>query len=198
MSEIPQKPSPAPAPAPDPASAAGAARARIRDPAPAPAPGPAPAAADSPPAAPQPAGPGVIRVGVALVTRGRGSAWRVLVTRRRADSLYGGYWEFPGGKVEPGEDPAACVVREVAEELGLVVEAAAAEVPIEHVYEHGHVQLWPWWCRVVRGEPRALEVDAWRWVTPGELRALRMLPANGPLIEAVARAAPDASLNPPA
>jgi len=63
----------------------------------------------------------VIEVGLGLVIRTAGSGREVLITRRRADAVYAGYWEFPGGKVEAGESPEDCAVREVREEVGLIV-----------------------------------------------------------------------------
>jgi mutator protein MutT len=114
-----------------------------------------------------------------------GSAGRVLVTRRPAGTPYAGYWEFPGGKVEPGETPADCVVRELREELGIEVAIEDESEVIEHIYEHAWVRLRPYWCRIVAGSPRAVAVADWRWVGMTELASLAMPEGNAELVRAV-------------
>lgn len=127
-----------------------------------------------------------IEVAVGLIRENPG-ADRVLITLRPAGTPYAGWWEFPGGKLEPGEDAAAGVARELREELAIDVAVEGGEPAIEHVYEHAAVRLWPMWCRWTGGRPRAIEVADWRWATPAEMDALPMLPANGPLLAAVRR-----------
>ena len=109
---------------------------------------------------------------------------RVLVQQRPAGKPMGDLWEFPGGKVEAGETPEAALVRELAEELGIDVEAACvapatfASAPLGE----RHLLLLLYACRKWRGTPRALEGGALRWVRPVELHALPMPPADRPLI----------------
>lgn len=112
----------------------------------------------------------------------------VLITRRKPASVLGGYWELPGGKVEPDESLAQCLVRELIEEIGVEVEPLAALDAIEHQYEHAHVRLLPFICRRVRGLPKALQVDVVRWVLPEALSSYPFPPANAPLIAQLARA----------
>lgn len=131
----------------------------------------------------------VVQVAIALV-------WRdgeLLVSRRRAGQHLGGFWEFPGGKLEPGEAPGRCAEREVAEEVGLVVRAERERPLIRHEYAERIVELHPVDCRYESGEPRALEVAEVRWLQPAELAALELPPANAPLVAELVRAAQDSS-----
>ncbi|MEM6459147.1 MAG: (deoxy)nucleoside triphosphate pyrophosphohydrolase [Planctomycetota bacterium] len=129
------------------------------------------------------------RVEVALgVVRGRGAGdgvARVLVSRRREAAVLGGFWEFPGGKVEENESPEACVVRELREELGIEVRPVAALGVIRHDYDHAAVTLRPYLCEWVGGEPEARGVAAWAWVDAGQLDHHRFPPANDGLLEEV-------------
>lgn len=119
-------------------------------------------------------------VAVALVD-GEG---RVLLQQRAAGRAMAGLWEFPGGKVEAGETPEEALVREIAEELGLALDAAAlvpagfASAPLGG----RHMILLLYLCREWRGEPAALDAAALRWATTGEMRGLPMPPADEPLV----------------
>lgn len=137
---------------------------------------------------PHPHGPRVeVGLGVVVEDVAAGSTPRVLVTQRLPGTPYAGYWEFPGGKVEPGEAPADCVVRELREELGIEVSIEGKSEVIEHLYEHAWVCLRPYWCRRVAGSPRPLGVADWRWVEPAELPGLAMPEGNAELVQAVRR-----------
>ena len=80
----------------------------------------------------------IVHVAAAVITRPDGS---FLLGQRAPDTFYPGYWEFPGGKVEPGETPRDALVRELDEELGMQVDTAYPWITREHVYEHAHVSL---------------------------------------------------------
>ena len=109
---------------------------------------------------------------------------RVLLQQRAPGRAMAGLWEFPGGKVEPGERPEAALARELEEELGISVEAGALS-PAAFASadnEDRHMLLLLYLCRQWRGEPRALDASALKWVRPGEMGALPMPPADEPLI----------------
>lgn len=123
-------------------------------------------------------------VGAAIVDDGR-----VLVARR-AGGPYDGLWEFPGGKVEPGESDLSALVRECAEELGveIVPQAFVGEVLLDGVVgggAPGASTLRVWWARTTGGEPVAHEHAEIRWVSAGELEDLDWIPADRPLLPAV-------------
>jgi 8-oxo-dGTP diphosphatase len=114
---------------------------------------------------------------------------RVLLQRRPAGRSMPGLWEFPGGKVEPGERPGAALVRELAEELGISVReqdlAPAAFAAADNAGRDMLLLLHI--CHAWKGEPEALHADALCWSTPGEMAALPMPPADVPLVEALKR-----------
>ena len=113
---------------------------------------------------------------------------RLLVTRRPVGTHLEGLWEFPGGKLESGETPEACAVREVLEEVGLRVAALRRRAPIRHSYRERDVVLHPVDCDLLGGELRLLEVSDARWHLPHELSALSFPEANRALIaELIAR-----------
>lgn len=113
------------------------------------------------------------------------AAGRVLLQQRPEGKPMAGLWEFPGGKVEPGELPEAALARELAEELGIAVEpqalapAAFASAPVAD----RHMILLLYICRSWAGEPQPLHATALRWASPAEMRALPMPPADRPLID---------------
>jgi 8-oxo-dGTP diphosphatase len=109
---------------------------------------------------------------------------RVLVQRRPEGASMAGLWEFPGGKIEPGETPEAALVRELREELGIDVESAClapAAFASEALGER-HVLLLLYVCRKWAGRPQALHAAELKWVRPVELHRLEMPPADKPLI----------------
>jgi 8-oxo-dGTP diphosphatase len=109
---------------------------------------------------------------------------RVLVSERPAGKQLAGLWEFPGGKVEPGERPEATLIRELAEELGIRVEepCLAPLTFASHAYPDFHLLMPLYVCRRWTGTPRPLEGQALKWVRPRALRDLAMPPADAPLI----------------
>ncbi len=96
----------------------------------------------------------------------------------------GGLWEFPGGKVEPGEAPEASLIRELEEELGIAVKEAclAPFTFASHAYPDFHLMMPLYVCRRWDGTPSAREHSAIKWVRPKELGAWPMPPADLPLI----------------
>lgn len=128
----------------------------------------------------------IMPVVAAALIDGRG---RVLVQQRPPDKSLGGLWEFPGGKIEPGETPEVALIRELAEELGIAVRIDDLQ-PIafaSHALAGRHLLLLLYRIDVWRGEPVALEATALAWETPATLRGLPMPPADVPLVEALTR-----------
>ncbi|MES2073109.1 MAG: 8-oxo-dGTP diphosphatase MutT [Pseudomonadota bacterium] len=119
-----------------------------------------------------------IDVAVGILLKPNGD---VLLGQRPAGKPYEGYWEFPGGKVEPGEAILDALKRELLEELGIVVQSAQAWCCIEHVYPHAHVHLHFYISQEWQGEPQSLEGQAFAWQGSVELSPL--LPATIPLLE---------------
>ena len=113
----------------------------------------------------------------------------MLLQQRAPGRAMAGLWEFPGGKVEDGERPDAALVRELAEELGIEVEEARLRPAAFASADNGgrHMILLLYLCREWRGEPRALDASALRWVRPAEMSALPMPPADEPLIPLLER-----------
>jgi 8-oxo-dGTP diphosphatase len=108
---------------------------------------------------------------------------RVLITQRPAGKAYAGQWEFPGGKVEPGEAAEAALRRELREELGIRVAACLPLLTLRHDYPERQVELLVWTVEHYAGVVQGLEGQALRWLQVAELRAIDMLPADLPIIE---------------
>jgi 8-oxo-dGTP diphosphatase len=109
---------------------------------------------------------------------------RVLIAQRPAGKSMAGLWEFPGGKVEDGEAPEASVIRELQEELGIVVnEACLAPLTFaSHAYRNFHLLMPLYVCRRWEGQVTAQEGQTLAWVKPNRLRDYEMPPADVPLI----------------
>jgi mutator protein MutT len=121
-------------------------------------------------------------IGVAVIWNEPG---QILIDKRRKQGLHGGFWEFPGGKIEPGETIFDCIEREIMEELGIVIEVGASLMTIEHDYTKFTVTLCVHNCRYVSGEPQTLECDEIRWVTLDELDQFTFPKANEQIIAAL-------------
>jgi 8-oxo-dGTP diphosphatase len=109
---------------------------------------------------------------------------RVLLAQRPPGKAMAGLWEFPGGKIEPGESPEASLLRELHEELGIVVkEACLAPLSFaSHRYADFHLLMPLYVCRRWEGIVRAREAQRLAWVRPAALRDYPMPPADAPLI----------------
>ncbi len=106
-----------------------------------------------------------------------------LIARRRANVIFGGLWEFPGGKVCDGESLPDALRREIAEELGVVINIVSPMTPIETRHDNRCVRLCPFLCSLRSGTPRALAADEIRWMGIDALDAHDFPPASGPIIE---------------
>jgi 8-oxo-dGTP diphosphatase len=114
---------------------------------------------------------------------------RVLVQQRPPGKPMAGLWEFPGGKVEPGEVPEAALARELAEELGIDVTVEAL-IPAAFASEGlggRHLLLLLYTARQWTGTPEPRHASALQWVRPAEMRVLAMPPADVPLVDALER-----------
>jgi 8-oxo-dGTP diphosphatase len=112
--------------------------------------------------------------------------WSSCSASARPGTFYPGYWEFPGGKVEPGETAHAALVRELGEELGIGVTRADPWLRREHVYEHAHVRLNFFRVRDWCGELHDHVHSALAWQRAEALTVSPMLPANAPVLAALA------------
>jgi 8-oxo-dGTP diphosphatase len=124
----------------------------------------------------------IVHVAAAVITRPDGS---FLLGQRAPDTFYPGYWEFPGGKVEPGETPRDALIRELDEELGMQVDTAYPWITREHVYEHAHVSLHFFEVSAWRGEIHDRVHSALSWQKADAMDVGPMLPANGPILKAL-------------
>jgi len=109
---------------------------------------------------------------------------RILLAQRPKGKSLAGLWEFPGGKVEPGETPEESLVRELHEELGITTKVACL-APLSfasHTYEKFHLLMPLYVCRRYEGIPHGKEGQALKWVKPQALRDYPMPPADEPLI----------------
>lgn len=122
-----------------------------------------------------------IQVSAALIHR----EGRYLIARRKAEAHLGGFWEFPGGKREPGESLQDCLRRELREELGIKITSPESFKVIRHAYPEKTVELHFFLCSIASGEATPLGCDEVRWATPQEMGALQFPPADQPLIEAL-------------
>jgi 8-oxo-dGTP diphosphatase len=109
-----------------------------------------------------------------------------LITRRLRGTHLEGFWEFPGGKCEPGETHASCLIREVREELGCGVFVGDELLSVTHDYPERSVELHFFRCRLT-GDPQPLLGQEIRWAAKTELRSLAFPPADEELISLLAR-----------
>ena len=114
----------------------------------------------------------------------RGVEGAVLIAKRPLDKHQGGLWEFPGGKVEAGEQVEAALARELLEELAIQVKAARPLIQVRHDYPDKHVLLDVWEVTAFIGEPHGVEGQPLKWVPADELAAYRFPAANRPIVAA--------------
>jgi 8-oxo-dGTP diphosphatase len=125
----------------------------------------------------------VIEVAAAVLQRENGS---FLLAQRPAGKVYAGYWEFPGGKIEPGEPADRALARELREELGIEIGEAFPWITRVFTYPHGTVRLHFYRVFSWENDPHPLEDQAISWQQPGMAMAAPMLPANAPVLASLA------------
>ncbi|WP_237057669.1 8-oxo-dGTP diphosphatase MutT [Microbulbifer sediminum] len=124
----------------------------------------------------------IIHVAVGVVRRNDG---RILIARRPGHLHMGGYWEFPGGKVEEGEQVGEALTRELHEEVAIRVTGLQPLTQIRHEYPEKTVLLDTWWVNGFSGDAEGLEGQEVRWVTVDELDDYRFPDANREIITAI-------------
>jgi 8-oxo-dGTP diphosphatase len=113
------------------------------------------------------------------------AAERVLIAQRPTGKHLAGGWEFPGGKLEPGEERLAGLARELREEIGIEIALPRPLIRVRHAYPSREVLLDVWVVRRFGGEPRGLDGQALRWCTQDELATAELLPADKPIVAAL-------------
>ena len=120
-------------------------------------------------------------VAVGVVWKGN----KILISKRKENGLLGGLWEFPGGKIQTGEDAKKCVIRKVNEKLGVRVRPGRLLKQIKHAYSHFSITLDAYHCDYVSGSPRALQGDKLRWILPKQIADLPFSKANHKLFDQI-------------
>lgn len=123
-----------------------------------------------------------VHVVAAVILRPDGA---FLLAQRPCGKVYEGYWEFPGGKIEPGELPAEALARELSEELGIEVLRSSPWISRTYRYPHASVHLAFMRVDLWRGEPQPREQQALVWQHPGNISVAPLLPANAPILKAL-------------
>ncbi|WEG08803.1 (deoxy)nucleoside triphosphate pyrophosphohydrolase [Microbacterium horticulturae] len=108
---------------------------------------------------------------------------RVLAAQRGPGRSQAGLWEFPGGKIEPGESPEEALVREIREELGVDVTVGTPVGRVEHDYGSRHIALAVYFCGIVEGRLTPTEHSELRWMPRTDLGTLQWAPADVPIVE---------------
>lgn len=111
---------------------------------------------------------------------------RFLACRKKPGKPLEGHWEFPGGKIEPGESPEQALAREIREELNLIAEVGQKVTTTTYEYDFATIELTTFYCTLVDGDLRLTDHDATKWVTSTEAAHLAWAPADIPAVEAIA------------
>ena len=121
-----------------------------------------------------------IKVVAAIIRKGS----KVFATQRGYGD-YKDWWEFPGGKTEPGETPEAALVREIKEELDSEIKVDQYLTTVEHNYPEFHLSMDCYWCTVASGKLTLLEHEAAKWLPLDNLRQVNWLPADVKVVDAI-------------
>lgn len=123
-----------------------------------------------------------IRVVAAIIRKDN----RIFATQR-GYGAYKDWWEFPGGKIESGETPETALIREIEEELGVIIDVDEFLTTVEYDYPEFHLSMDCFWCSIKEGKLTLLEHEAARWLPLDDLRQVRWLPADVLVIEKIER-----------
>ena len=110
-----------------------------------------------------------------------------ILATQRGYGEFEGLWEFPGGKVEPGETPTTALAREIQEELAVSIEVNHLLCTTEYTYPTFHLIMHCYWCRITDGTPQLLEHKSARWLTADTLHSVTWLPADEEVVNEIAR-----------
>jgi len=110
---------------------------------------------------------------------------QILIAQRNENVDQALKWEFPGGKLEPGESPEQCLVREIREELGLTIHILKIFDVISHSYGDRHIILLCYLCRLTGGSPQTLDCRDFKWVKAGELHSYDFAEADRPIVSSL-------------
>lgn len=110
------------------------------------------------------------------------SKGRFLACLRPQGKHLGGFWEFPGGKLDPGESPEVALARELCEELAIHAEVGPPLAPVLWSYGDTHIHLMPFRCKITAGEPQAIEHERLLWCAPADFQSLAWAAADIPIL----------------
>ncbi len=119
------------------------------------------------------------QIGVAVITNTEG---KILIDRRKNEGDMGGLWEFPGGKIEPGETVEECIEREIKEELDIKIAVGDRLTTITHDYKNFRVTLYVHFCQHLSGNPQPIECDEIHWVETSIMNQYQFPQANTEII----------------
>ena len=122
----------------------------------------------------------IVRVVAAVIESDK----KIFATQRGYGEFKGG-WEFPGGKIEPGETPQQALVREIEEELDTEIEVGELIETVEYDYPTFHLSMDCFWCKIVKGNLVLLEAEASKWLAKDDLYSVEWLPADAGLIKKI-------------
>ena len=125
-----------------------------------------------------------IRVVAAVIQRKQNGSKQIFATQRGYGEFKGG-WEFPGGKIDPGETPQQALKREIREELASEIAVGELIDTVEFDYPTFHLSMDCFWCQLIRGDLELLEAAEARWLTKETLKSVEWLPADLGLIDKI-------------
>lgn len=126
-----------------------------------------------------------VKVVAAVITASNENGEKMIFATQRGYGEFKDGWEFPGGKVEPGETPQAALKREIMEELETEIEVGELIETIEYDYPTFHLSMDCFWAEIVKGDLVLREHEAAKWLTKDELESVDWLPADLGLVEKV-------------